>query len=158
MSLLLPHSSHDKAADCTTCLGQEDGACICMHKFMCVCHPTQDGHLLIVRSEVGKAHFCTQTATLLRHDLSHSLSLACLHTPSHTLTTLSSQTHTHASTHAHNQVWLSEQATQWEWVIRPSESGSDLSLHIKSSAHVCFYESVSISSRACATSHQMSPT
>lgn len=142
MSLLQPHSSPDKAADYTTCSGKRI-ACVFACLFVCVCHLTQSGHLLIVCSQVKGAHFLINTffhtpTTTEAQSLPHTDSLAYIHRRSHTRDHISRK---HTYTHTLNQVWLSEQATQWEWVIRPSETRPDLSLHIKSSMRMCVFMS-----------------
>ncbi len=144
MSLLQPHSSPDKTADYTTCSGKRIvcGVCVCMHICMCVSpDPKRSSANRTFTSQectFSDKHIFTHQSPPSRRNLSRSHSLARLHT----LTKSHPWSH-FLDTHAHtlNQVWLSERATQWEWVIRPSESRPDLSLHIKSSMRMCVFMS-----------------
>ena len=158
MSLFQLPGSPDRAADYTTCLGQEVCLCDCMHISMSMSpdlrRSTANCMFTTLECTFSDEHTFPHKSLLSSCNLSHSHSQSYAYINQVTpLIALLSLTHTHKK----NQVWPSEQATQWEWVIRPSESRPDLSLHIQSSVHVCFYESVAVSCRARATSHQMSP-
>lgn len=116
--------------------------CVFARAFVCVCHLTQSGHLLITRSQVRNVHFLINALSHTNHRSQGAIY------PTHTLTRSSTYTKSHpwshfSYTHTHtlNQEWLNEQATQWEWVIRPLERRPDLSLHIKSSMRMCVFMS-----------------